>query len=531
MPLERLRSPPISATARIVQPQSEMALNPPDLASSPEYPNGTIQYTLSIPNGSSSSQVGSVGWALLVTGSNKSELKTTHYKQCLGNYECQHPDCNFAERPQVPRGSTTKQSPPHPCTTVCPKHGEQLIHIACAAKIKIVSDGSSVHMFHSGVHNHRKPHPIRATLTAAKKYKEVVLIASEVKAKGLQIGSNGRAPIGELHPAYHNLSRVAMHRRNVLCTVTPPSSIGFLAAFEKRMGCRIIYSSGFNEADGHIICISEFMKNVLLKEISTGLQTDTIEGFVIDLHSPNVNVTMTTAFNHVLNRNAPVVISVLMGKSGPHYKMHFLALFKAWGLPSDLSGFKAEFPGNTCDFSDALKAGFQAAVREHCQNTEVDIVWESFYRCCTVHFKRTMNRVGANGLLVPPIKKTEFICDVLTLLSPDLQITDLDSKLTSLETRFPRLLRWIQWHRMRARYIFPAAVDATAKASNAMMSIDTNAQECIGGDFQATCQTTTVSIGQCLEHIQRYSKNIELDHALASSGFPLRYSRTTVVTV
>ena len=527
-PLERLRSPPIPATAQIAQPQSEMALNPPDLASSPEYPNGTVQYTLSIPNGSSSSHVGSVGWALLVTGSNKSELKTTHYKQCLGNYQCPQQDCNFAERPQVPRGSTTKQSPPIPCTTLCPKHGVQLIHIACAAKIKIVSNVSSVDMIHSGVHNHRRPHPIRANLTAATTFKEVVLIASEVTAKGLQIGSNGRAPIGELHPAYRNLSRVAMHRRNVLCTVTPPSSIGFLAAFEKRMGCKIIHSSGFNAADGHIICISEFMKNVLLKEISTGFQTDTIEGFVLDLHSPNVNVTMTTAFNHVLNRNAPVVISVLMGKSGPHYKMHFLALFKVSGLPTDLSGFKAEFPGNTCDFSDAFKAGFQAAVREHCQNTEVDIVWENFYRCCTVHFKRTMNRVAANGLLVPPTKKAEFISDVLTLLSPELEMTDLDSNLTSLGIRFPKLLRWIQWHRLRAKYIFPAAVDAAAKGSNAMMSIDTNAQECIGGDFQYTCQTATVSIGPCLEHILRYTKNIELDHAFASSGFPLRYTRTTV---
>ena len=499
-----------------------------DLESSPEYPNGTVQYKLSVPNGSTSSQVCSVGWALLVTGSNKSELKSTHYKQCLGNYQCPHPDCNFAERPQVPRGSTTKHSPPIPCTTVCLKHGVQLIHIACAAKLKIVSDVRSVHMIHSGVHNHRKPHPIRANLTAATIFKEVVLIASEVKAKALQIGTNGRAPIGDLHPAYHNLSRVAMHRRNVLCTVTPPSSIGFLAAFEKRMGCQIIYSSGFNDADGHIICITEFMKNVLLKELSTGLQTDTIEGFVIDLHSPNVNVTMTTAFNHVLNRNAPVVISVLMGKSGPHYKRHFLALFEALGLPTDLSGFKAEFPGNTCDFSDAFKAGFQAAVREHCQNTEVDIVWENFYRCCTVHFKRTMNRVAANGLLVPPIKKAEFIRDVLTLLSPDLQITDLDSMLRSLETRFPKLLRWLQWHRSRARYIFPAAIDATAKASNAMMSIDTNAQECIGGDFQATAPTATVYIGQCLEHILRYLKNNQFDHALASSGFHLRYSRTTV---
>ena len=247
-----------------------------------------------------------------------------------------------------------------------------------------IRNGSDLRMIHVGIHNHRAPHPIRATLTAKTQFKKLVLAAPEVKPKQLLIGTPGRAPIGELHSSYNHLDRAGSQRRMELKKVNPTSSIGMLGAFEKRIGCKIIYSSGFNANNGHITCITEFQQECL-QNLCSSLQTDTIEGFVADKECPNANVTMTTAFNCVLNRNVPVVISILMGKTEHHYKAHFTALFQAMNLSTDFGSWEGEFPGNTCDFSDAERAGFQAAVRQYCHiDEEEEIQWEKFYRCCTL---------------------------------------------------------------------------------------------------------------------------------------------------
>ena len=250
--------------------------------------------------------------------------------------------------------------------------------------MKIVRHGSDLRMIHVGIHNHRAPHPIRPTLTAKKQFKNLVLVAPEVKPKQLLIGTPGRAPIGELHPSYNHLDRVGNQRRVELKKVNPTSSIGMLAAFELRIGCNIIYSSGFKKNDGHITCITEF-QHECLQNLRSSLQTDTIEGFVADKDCPNANVTMTAAVNVVLNRNIPVVISILMGKTEHHYKAHFTNLFQAMKLSTDIGSWEGTFPGNTCDFSDAERAGFQSALRQHCNiDEEEEIQWEKYYRCCTL---------------------------------------------------------------------------------------------------------------------------------------------------
>ena len=145
-----------------------------------------------------------------------------------------------------------------------------------------------------------------------------------------------------------------------------------------------------------------------------------------------------------------------------------------------------------------------------------------------MHFKKTLHRVSRNVALIPSAKKKEFIRAVSSLLLEGLDLAELNAKLESLQTVFPKVNRWVQWFKARAKFIFPAAIHDSAKASNSMMSEHTNAQERVGGDFQQTASKSTVTIGECLDHIYRYTKQIEVDHGLAKEGAPLRYERTAV---
>ena len=145
-----------------------------------------------------------------------------------------------------------------------------------------------------------------------------------------------------------------------------------------------------------------------------------------------------------------------------------------------------------------------------------------------MHFKKTLNRVSRNGALIPSAKKQEFLGAVSSLLLEGLDLAQLNAKIESLQTVFPRVSRWFQWHHARAKFIFPAAIHDSAKASNAMMSEHTNAQERVGGDFQQTAPKPTVTIGECLDHVYRYTKQLQIDHGLSNQGVALRYQRTAV---
>ena len=468
-----------------------------------------------------------MGWAMLNYGSNKCESKgkVVHLKACLGNYQCPHLGCNFTERPKVPQGSTNKQSPPQPCNTLCPRHGLQLIHTPCNATLKIVSDvsGGSVDMFHTGIHEHLKPHPIRATLVAMESLKSVVRIAPELNPKKLLVGTNTRDSMSILHPAFNNLSRLAHHRRNILAETKSRCTIGMLAAFEERMEIKILASSNFSADQGHISLVTPFQSD-RIKELSSSMQTDTIEGFLVDPDCPNANVTMTSAYDIVVDRTIPLVISILFGKKKENYQPHFAVIFKKMELPTDVREWESSFPGNTCDFSLAEKAGFQAACRQHCPNNkEEDFVWEKLYHCCSVHFKRTLNRIVKNQSLIAPEHKTTFKADVLALLL-EMDLAEFNSRFDSLVLRFPKVKKWLRWNRDNGgKFIFPAMQDPEAKGATAIMSSDTNAQERIGGDFQQSAPYNKLNVGGALDHIYRYMERIRCDWELASQGLQLRY--------
>ncbi|KAF9176337.1 hypothetical protein BGZ49_006384, partial [Haplosporangium sp. Z 27] len=99
----------------------------------------------------------------------------------------------------------------------------------------------------------------------------------------------------------------------------------------------------------------------LAKNISECMQTDSIHAFIKPGDFSEVNVTFTSTYCPIIKRTIPIIISILFGKSSTHYERHFYVLlqslqFETWEI------FQAEFPGMTCDFSDAERAGFESAI-------------------------------------------------------------------------------------------------------------------------------------------------------------------------
>lgn len=272
--------------------------------------------------------------------------------------------------------------------------------------------------------------------------------------------------------------------------------------------------------DGHIVLMTDFQKD-RLREKASCLQSDTVEGFVVDDHCPTVNVTMTTGFSAVINRHLPLCISILMGKSALHYAAHFTAVFKAMEMPSDFDLWEEAFLGNVCDFSDAERKGFDLAIRRHCSldpETEIDL--DAFFQCCQIHFKRTLSRVSRNTALVPPEQRKKFWNASCSLLD-DMDSDQFIKSVKMLKTEYPKLVRWMDWHLARGEFIFP-----TMRTANALqMENNTNAQESIGGDFQRTAPKTKLTISECMDHAYRYSAQLALDYQLAEAGMPLRYQR------
>ncbi|KFH72985.1 hypothetical protein MVEG_00210 [Podila verticillata NRRL 6337] len=108
----------------------------------------------------------------------------------------------------------------------------------------------------------------------------------------------------------------------------------------------------------------------------------------------------------------------MFGKTQHHYQAHFKVLLQS--LPyTTWQEFMNQFPGMTCDFSDAERAGFELALRDFYNVAEhQNLQLESHYRFCEVHFKRSLTRVRRNGAVVPHAKEMEFYNTALQLLDP-----------------------------------------------------------------------------------------------------------------
>jgi hypothetical protein len=410
-----------------------------------QYPSGDFSYCISISDdlgGISFDDARKVGWATTHAGTWTARNGARfHMKHCLGVFCCPEPGCMFAQRPPQAGGK--------PRIDVCNLHGEHPIPlelVPCDATIKFMELGKTTTVIHSGHHNHIAPLPIRASPSVAKKMTEFIQQHPDIGPRALQTGSRSRESVLAIDPiftshakvkyarkkAFKNPIQPAMDRHRTDFTpstdrhgtdLTPipdfpkiPSTVPYaprgastfidLSNFEESVGEHVLVSVSLELGKGHISYQSAFMRNLCLLREST-LETDSIEGFLKD--DPNqqkINVCITSGFCALIKRNVILLATILMGKSSTHYAEHFKVLFKTMNMSTNFADWTDDdplvgFPGNTSDFSEAERQGFQLALFEHCQlNDDMKVDLSQFYRCCSVHFKRNLEKVCRSQALL-----------------------------------------------------------------------------------------------------------------------------------
>lgn len=169
-----------------------------------------------------------------------------------------------------------------------------------------------------------------------------------------------------INPALHDLERVRRDRNKVLLKSSGiTSSLSDIMNFQTQEDDQFIQKMELMTNHQHIVLQDDDMVQQL-KEGESHLQTDTIEGF---LHEPKLNskqkpnLTITTGYNFLLGRWVHLCISILMGKSTNEYKKHWDHVLSVFEFVS-LNDFKMRFPGNTSDFSDAIRKGYFESVKD-----------------------------------------------------------------------------------------------------------------------------------------------------------------------
>jgi hypothetical protein len=250
------------------------------------------------------------------------------------------------------------------------------------------------------------------------------------------------------------------------------------------------------------------------------------------MNQKQMNVCVTSGYCIRVQRNVTLLATILMGKTRTHYAEHFKVLFRSMNMSRTFSDWTSDdlsvaFPGNTSDFSDAERQGFELALIEHCnldaESGELDL--SQFYRCCSVHFKRNLEKVSRSRAVLSDEGAKEFKQRVLSLLDTDSaeELLNLVRDIQS-QPKFQSTTRWLNWYLRRGRLIFPAL----ANRSRIQMDPDTNAQESLGKDLQRAARPTKdFNILGMLNHIHQFMIVCEAQYIMALYGAPTNDSTAT----
>ena len=143
------------------------------------------------------------------------------------------------------------------------------------------------------------------------------------------------------------------------------------------------------------------------------------------------------------------------------------------------NSFASKFPGNISDFSEAERIGFEQAAREVYSLGDGEVInFEYFYKCCSVHFKRSVARVKSNHRIIPMQLADTFQHYVNILLKNDTSKEIFDHTVDLMRRDFPLVKNWIDWYLEpnRGKLIFPALAAGNIVGHGS----DTNAQEGAG---------------------------------------------------
>eukprot|EP00986_Skeletonema_menzelii_P015314 scaffold11499_cov80-Skeletonema_menzelii.AAC.1 len=247
-------------------------------------------------------------------------------------------------------------------------------------------------------------------------------------------------------------------------------------------------------------------------------QTDSIEGWLQSETHPSINVTITSAYSTVLKRHIAVLISIMFARTAKHYAAHFCTLLAGIGY-KDYDELKAKFPGNISDFSLAELEGWAQAIRTTFKiGTDIDLEIEQTYKCCRVHFLRSVARVKKSFRLVPRHKLDKFQHLISILLSPDRTNEDRFYKtVEEIRNNFCLLKDWINWYVTNniERCFFPAVDNGGIKG----FGKDTNAQEGTGRWYKHGYRPgKKIDLPECFKYLCSKAKLIQQDTNAEKEG-------------
>ncbi|GJJ70541.1 hypothetical protein EMPS_02890 [Entomortierella parvispora] len=502
--------------------------------SSDEFPNGDVHLIRLLSDYSSLQLARSVGWATKVTS--QYTLRTSGKvirKRCLGVSRCPLPYCPYVRRPKVSAAAenTTFSSSQlsqelEDDDAICRVHQLPLEPTGCSATMDLVQAGvDRIELIHRGFHEHPKPLPARASMVALNDLETMVNTAPEAKPKHLVIGTATRPSISIKHPVLHNLGYTRYLRLRSLNHGKTTDNLGELANLESKLGFHFLQSHSLEAKAGHICVQTEFLRQRCRGPL-THMQTDSFHGAVFEIHIKDANITCTVAYCAFAAKVIPIVISVLFGKSAEHYKRHFSVVlqsleYKSW------EEFDDNFPGMTCDFSDAERKGFQAAIAEH-YNVSVDIVsLEGHYQFCTVHYRRSLRRVCREASVIPAARSDEFYFIAESLTREGMTLVEFEESVAYLLEQFPRARNWIAWYMNadRKSLIYPALRGHPHVLET--LALDTNAQEGFGAHLRNYLERTAPRGGivKCVEAIALYQQSFARDYDHVLRGGKLTYGK------
>ena len=486
------------------------------------------------------------------------------YLYCLGVMACQDPKCNFLQRPMQPK-SKKLGAPPLPAKYVCPIHPElPLKWIACTGGIQqgnsrsqnkedvpcmivceFIKDKKQWLIEHKGSHNHPNPPVTKPSPHAVEQFNEIVTANPSLGPQKLRMGSLTNDSVVALDDAFSTINRVKYlwHKtlgRTPIKAQGIHGSIGSLLQFTKDLPEKtFIVKAELVKLDEAIITLQSNYMREILHEANSGMQSDTVEGVIDDPEfTGTIDVHFTSAYDFILERWVPVLISLIFGRSKKHYGSHWRSLFHSYGdsINTSWQSFAAIFPGVTVDWSDALGMSFMEELYDHATITLGDKAIDkkdllAFLRKCNVHFERSVTRIERNGAVVPPSKKGDFRKLIHTFTNVKSKFHHYWNACQKMMQHFPKAMPWLRWylHPDRAQTFFPACQNFTSSQADrfSKLSSSTNAQENVGKQFQDLflVRNRKMSVNEAVLNAWKFVNRFECDRRNSARGMPLQYAQ------
>ena len=391
-----------------------------------------------------------------------------------------------------------------------------------------MDQGKNWKCMHKGDHQHSCP-PLtgKIDLKTQKELKTLIQNNPEATCTQLKLGTPTRKPISEYHPSLINRDRLKYLKKTILSTNSGKSTLSNILQFAEKVKPGFLRKEDILGKFPHMIFQDQAME-VLLKNMSTCLETDSVEGFISEPNLPQkINVTFTSGFDPTLGKWVPLVISILFGKSEQDYKIHWDYVFSVFESQSS-SDFYEKFPGNVCDMSDALRKLFYNSLKEYMESKfhvtpkETDIT--EMYSFCKVHFDRSKRRVAINKLIVPDEDEETFNNMVDELFEFDRgELTGFIKKCKEFLIKFPKAKNWLLWHLHpdRAVVLFNACKGDPGYKKQLLSN--TNAQENIGRQFQYGQSKPYLTFYEGIQYVFSFCNSFNFERESVSIGIPIRY--------